>query len=295
MRRAGCQAVSPRSGDNLLDKRDSIMADALLVPASSVQKNCRIKVYPNGEVGEILACSLAKFTPPGWERVDKVQRVRGDGITAEGTERARRRARQHVSDLIKCNSDMDVFFTLTIAPDAVTESGQAVGRTDYDAINKKLQQWLSDRVRRRKMKYVAVYEYHEKNVCEDGKHAIHVHGVCNHDALNMADSGHKYRDKAGHWHHIYNVSDWTLGITTAMYTYGDRWAAAAYISKYIYKSERPVGGRWYMHSHNLQEPRYEYINIDFNATQGHSIYVESAHCTYKYIPPYAIAELHEDA
>lgn len=261
------------------------MADGLLVPSSSgvVLKNCRLKIFPDGTVGEILACSLAKFTPPGWERVDKVKRVCG-GTTVEGTKRSRRRARNHVSDLIRCNGDMDVFFTLTIETDAHTETGQAVGRTDYSAINKKLQQWFADRVRRRGLKYVAVYEYHEK-LEADGKQAIHVHGVANHDALTMVKGKRRFRDKYGHWHRIYNVTDWRLGHTTATYTYGDRWACAAYISKYIYKSERPVGGRWYMHSHNLQEPRFEYLDVDYNAVPGYSVYVPDARCTYKYISP----------
>lgn len=261
------------------------MASSLLaVPAAEVKKNCRLKIFPDGTVSEILACSLAVFVPPGWESEDKQKRPDRCGTgSALDVERARRRARQRVRDLIQCNTDMDVFWTLTLAPDG------PVGRTDYDAVNRKVQQWLADRVRRRGLKYVAVYEYHEK-VESDGRRAIHVHGVANHEALKMVDSGKKYRDKLGHWHHIFNLPDWTLGITTAMYMYGDRHAATAYISKYIYKSERPVGGRWYMHSHNLQEPRYEYLDVDFMTVPGHTVYIEAARCSYKFIP---LCFLHE--
>lgn len=261
------------------------MADGLLgVHGPEVQCNCRIKIYPDGSVGEILASSLAVFTPPGWERVDKPPRgERGCG-TGEDTERARRRAQQRIRDLILCNPDLDVFWTLTLA------EGGDIGRTDYAAVNRKVQQWLADRVRRRELRYVAVYELH-KRVEADGRHAIHVHGVANHNALKMEDSGHKYRDKTGHWHHIYNLTDWTLGHTTAMYTYGVNYAAATYISKYVRKSERPVGGRWYMHSHNLREPHYEYINVDYAKAEGHSVYIPAAHCAYKYIPLYALQDL----
>lgn len=270
------------------------MADgSLLVPrtAENVQKNCRIKIYPDGTVGEILACSMAKFTPPGWERVDKVFRGNSCGCGDEdSTERSRRRARQHVNDLIRCNGDMDVFFTLTLS-DGWLYGGQAQTRTDYKAINRKVQQWFADRVRRHGLRYVAVYEYHKRTE-KDGKQAIHVHGVCNHDALKMVDSGHQYKDKAGHWHHIYNIPNWSIGNTTAMYMYGDRGRATAYICKYIYKSEKPVGGRWYMHSHNLTEPKFEYIDIDFNTAPGKSIFVPESRCSWKYILPCYLSELH---
>jgi hypothetical protein len=254
------------------------MADVLAVPAGQVKRNCRIKVYPDGTVGEILACSLATFVPPGWEAVGTKQHVIGGRSgDAASTERARRRAQQRIRDLVLSNSDLDVFWTLTLAP------GGPIGRTDYAAVNHKVQQWLADRVRRRGLRYVAVYEYHDR-VESDGHRAIHVHGIANHSALRMVDSGRKYQDKLGHWHHIYNLPDWSLGITTAMYLYGDRYAATAYIAKYVRKSERPVGGRWYLHSHNLREPQYDYFDVDFAALPGHEVYVPAARCTYKYIP-----------
>lgn len=266
------------------------MAQSLLAQAAQIKKNCRLKIMPNGEIMEIMACSLSCFVPDGWESVDHDEHIPIPGSAGDGGERARRRAKRHVADLIRCNSDMDVFWTLTLAPDARTEGGTAISRTDYDQVNKKLQQWLADRVRRRDLKYVAVYEYHDR-LEADGKRALHVHGVANHSALRLADSGHKYRDKLGHWHTIYNVSDWRLGITTAMYMYGDRGAATNYICKYIYKSEEPVGGRWYMHSHNLREPRYEYIDIDYMTAPGRTFLVPEAHCSFKVIDPGRIAEL----
>lgn len=259
--------------------------------AGDVAANCRITIYPDGTVGDVLACSLAQFVPPGWEREDKVTRASCGSSSTDGESiaRARRRARKRVRDLIRCNGDLDVFFTLTLAPSWLY-GGHAQSRTDYTMVNRKAQQWFADRVRRRGLRYVAVYEYHHR-LEHDGRHAIHIHGVCNHDALHMVDSGHKYRDRDGHWHRIYNISDWTLGITTAMYLYGDRARATEYICKYIYKSERPVGGRWYMHSHNLAEPQYMYLNIDYESAPGTSIYIPDAHCAYKHVPINALPSL----
>lgn len=264
----------------------------LLAPESAVRKNCRIKIYPDGTIGEILACSLDCFTPPGWERVNPPPR---DNQTSDDNRlinigRSRRRAKQSVSDYIMANRDMDIFFTLTLRPQAESESGKIIGRTDYKAINRKLQQWLADRVRRRGLKYVAVYEYHNK-VESDGLHALHIHGVANHSALQLVPSGRKYRDKLGHWHNIYNVNDWSLGVTTAMYLYGERGRATNYICKYIYKSDEPIGGRWYMHSHNLLSPSYEYINIDFMDAPARAIRIDAAHCAYKWIHPSRINDI----
>lgn len=262
------------------------MADGLLLAAGKVKKNCRVMIYPDGTIGEILACSLACYTPDGWELVtDQPPPIRGD--CGDGGERARRRARRRVEQLIKSNPALDVFWTVTIRPGAVTERGMQIGRTDYKAINRKVQQWLADRVRRRGLMYVAVYEYHHA-LEDDGLHAIHLHGVSNHSALRMEDSGQRYKDKSGHWHRIYNLPDWTLGYTTAMYMYGQRDQAINYISKYIYKSEEPVGGRWYLHSHNLQEPVYRYYDVDFASLPGRAFAIPDAHCAFKRVPVDAI-------
>lgn len=263
------------------------------VSGGQIKRNCRIKVYPDGRIAEVLACSLAQWAPPGWELSDRPEKREstyiGAGSPDEGR-RARRRARKRVIDLVNCNTDMDVFWTLTLREGATTETGQAIGRTDYKALNRKLQQWLADRVRRRGLKYVAVYEYHDR-VEDDGLRALHVHGVANHSALRLVDSKKKYKDKEGHWHKIYNVADWTLGHTTAMYMYGDRRRAINYVAKYIYKSEKAVGGRWYMHSHNLLEPTYEYVDVDFCAAPGRVIPIAEAGCCYKYINPDDLAQI----
>lgn len=275
------------------------MAGDLLLarPAGDVLRNCRVKIYPDGSVAEVLACSTAVFRPAGWEPAEEIaddalarRGSSGSGADA-GRDRSRRRARQHLRDLLLCNPDLDVMWTLTVAPGARTErGGQAIGRTDCAAITRKLQQWLADRVRRRGLRYVAVYEQHQR-LEADGLHAIHVHGVSQHSALKMVDSGHRYMDAGGHWHRVYNLADWPLGITTALYLYGDRGRAASYVSKYISKSDRPVAGRWYMHSRNLATPRYAYIDIDYARAPGHVVRVPEARCAYKYIAPADLADL----
>lgn len=258
------------------------MAKSLFGRAHEIKKNCRITIYPDGSIGEILACSMDIFVPDGWEAVNQDKSISA-GCCSDNTERARRRAQKRIETLIKANPVLDVFWTLTISPEAVTEKGIAVDRTDYDAVCRKLQQWLADRVRRRGLFYVAVFEYHKK-ADEQGKHALHIHGVANHSAMKLEESGRKYKDKSGHWHKIYNVKDWKLGFTTAMYMYGNRDQAIKYIGKYVRKSERPVGGRWYMHSHNLSEPTYKYLNINFLNAPGEAWPCPEARCAFKKIP-----------
>ena len=258
------------------------MAKSLLSTEPEVKKICRITVYPNGEIGEILACSRDIFVPGGWEPLEG-EKTHFGGTIGDGGERARRRAQKRIETLIRCNPAMDVFWTLTIKPNATTETDKLIDRTDYAAVCKKLQQWLADRVRRRGLMYVAVFEYHEKKD-SNGKRALHIHGVANHSAMRLSESGKKYKDKNGHWHKIYNVEDWKLGYTTAMYMYGRREQAIKYIGKYVRKSERPVGGRWYMHSHNLLEPAYEYMNINFQNAPGEAWQCPAAHCAFKSIP-----------
>jgi hypothetical protein len=258
---------------------------AVLAPQTRAQcfRNCKIEIAPTGEVLGATVCSLQRFRPSNIECINPVARGQRGYSAAPDTRAARLRARRRVNQLITCNSDLDVFFTLTLAPDW-TAAGQTHSRTDYAAINRHLQQWLSNRVRRRGLKYVAVYEYHHK-LETDGKPAIHVHGVANHGALVMQDAGRKYQDKLGHWHKIFNMPDWTCGITTAMYMYGDRKAATEYICKYIYKSESAVGGRWYMHSHNLQDVHYHLCNVDYRAAAelGRTVCCQPGHCSYIYI------------
>lgn len=259
------------------------MAKSIYVVSENlVKRNCRIEIFPDGSIGEILVAAKPFFVPGGYETTKKSKLNLERSGNAGDRERARRRAQKRIETLIRCNPLLDVFFTLTLKPDAVTETGIAISRTDYDAVNKKLQQWLGDRVRRRGLHYVAVYEYHNR-VESDGKRALHVHGIANHSALSLVDSGVRHRGKDKKLHNIYNVKDWKLGHTTAMYVYGSREAAIRYISKYVRKSEEAIGGRWYLHSQNLQEPRYVFCNIDFREMEGREFFIDAAKCSFKSI------------
>lgn len=186
---------------------------------------------------------------------------------AELLDASRRRARRKVFDYAICNR-FDYFITLTLAPDKIN-------RRDYRAVIKKLNTFLSNRVQRFGLSYLGVPEYHR-----DG--SLHFHFAVGNgaEAFKLIDSGtvsvdgHKKpikvstADRLGipdeQRHPVYNISDWSLGFSTAIPTYGDRGALAAYLSKELTKdcqkrlvnsgSIDKIGGRWYYHSNNLSKP-----------------------------------------
>lgn len=182
----------------------------------------------------------------------------------DNIERSKRRAKSHLLDFSLCNN-FECFVTLTLNPDSID-------RTDYNAIIKKLNTWLDNRVRRCGLCYVGVPELHK-----DG--AIHFHLLCN-DVLNVVDSGTVIRPTGGRpvkqatairqgfslaeCRTVYNIPDWTLGFTTMVHTYGDVRAVANYIVKYITKGTEKVGGRWYYSGGKLLKPvyRYDYVSFD---------------------------------
>ena len=160
--------------------------------------------------------------------------------TTSGTSKGRRRATVKIFDYIRCNWDLDCMFTLTF-------DGEKINRTSYEDIVKKVGEWFSNRVRRNGLKYIAVPEFHA-----DGK-AIHIHGVCNFEALNVLWSGKVIGGKRA-----YNIVDFTLG-HTAVKRFGkgekDRHAVSVYVAKYITKDSTKVGGRYFFHGGKLEKPR----------------------------------------
>lgn len=180
-------------------------------------------------------------------------------------ERSKRRASKAVKDLILCNG-FDMFCTLTLNPDMIDTK-------DYSSIIKKLNTYLDNRVRRKGLKYVGVPELHKKG-------GIHFHFLCNGEALALVDSGTvsvkgskrpikiSTADRKGipleDRHTVYNISDWSLGFTTAINTYGSAGAVAQYIGKYITKSKEKIGGRWYYSGGDLIRPQYKYDRISFD-------------------------------
>lgn len=204
-------------------------------------------------LGDILSKSvvLSALVPPSLSN------------NADNRQRSISRAMNKCRDYIMSNPDLDMMITLTLSPDKVD-------RYDYIAVMKKVSQWLANRVRRHNLKYVIVPELHK-----DG--AIHFHGFVNSDAVKL----HKTKYKRGYdgstfigatdpkrkGRIIYNIADWDIGYTTAVRigrSDTDRRKTAEYILKYITKSGEKVGGRWYLHSNNLQEPYMIYCEKDFN-------------------------------
>ena len=160
--------------------------------------------------------------------------------TISGNDKGRRRATVKIFDYIRCNWDLDCMFTLTF-------DGAKIDRTSYEDIVKKVGEWMSNRVRRSGLKYIAVPEFHA-----DGK-SIHIHGVCNFSALKTAWSGKIQGGKR-----VYNITDFSLGFTAVKRFGGgdkDRHAVSVYVAKYITKDSEKVGGRYFFHGGKLIKPR----------------------------------------
>ena len=194
---------------------------------------------------------------------------------------SRRRARRKIFDYCICN-DFDLFVTLTL-------DKSLIDRNDYSAVIKKLNTFLDNRVRRKGLRYIGVPEYHKNG-------GLHFHFAMTSNAFNLVDSGtvsiegHKKPVKvstADRWgvdvdkrHTVYNVVDWRLGFSTAIYRYGDRGAFAHYLSKELCKSVQKslcdsgtidkIGGRWYYHGGKLNKPHIELFNSGFDGAVGYS-------------------------
>lgn len=282
----------------LLDNGDSIPSKTrdlshLLRPvqAGALLHNARLKIYPDGSIREIMIASRPIFNPVHAEKhVDKFHHddclkianermfveefdreyasaALGDRWETEKTDRkaanldrARHRARTAVFDLAACNR-FDLFITLTVDP-------ARADRQSYAEIMRTLNAWLSNRVQRKGLKYVAVPEFHK-----DGK-AIHFHALCN-DVLEKVDSGH--RDK--HRRKVYNLPEWPLGFTTAVKLTGEYLAVCRYICKYVTKADQKIGGRWYLSGGDLLRPSYLYADMPLDAVDGKRLEIPQAALT----------------
>jgi hypothetical protein len=158
-------------------------------------------------------------------------------------DRARSRARANVRRLALCN-DFKYFVTLTINPEKIDSY-------DVALVTKRMNQWASNQVKRKGLKYILVPEFHQSG-------RVHYHGFFN-DALEVVDS--KIRDSNGHI--IYNLPGWTYGFTTAIELYGDYHAAIAYTCKYIGKNSEKIGGRWYYSGGDLIKPVEKPVDISY--------------------------------
>ena len=198
---------------------------------------------------------------------------------SDSLDASRRRARRKIFDYCICN-DFDIFVTLTL-------DKSLIDRNDYGAVIKKLNVWLDNRVRRKGLKYIGVPEYHKNG-------GLHFHFAMTSNAFKLVDSGtvsiegHKKPVKvstADRWgvdvakrHTVYNVVDWRLGFSTAIFRYGDRGAFAHYLSKELCKDVQKslvdsgsidkIGGRWYYHGGKLCKPHVVYFNSPFVEARG---------------------------
>ena len=214
-----------------------------------VKNYAKIYTYPCG-VQDIVASSEPDFGDKGWEKsgADAKRRPRSEAHErkssdpkGEDLERSMRRARGKLRRLALAN-DFRWFVTLTLNPELVDSH-------DGAAVVKKLNAWCSNMVQRRGLRYILVPERHKKG-------GIHFHGFFN-DCLEVVDSGHT--DKQGH--KIYNLPQWSLGVTTAIELYDDYTRAVGYVCKYVGKQGEKPAGRWYYSVGDLREPEVTYAEI----------------------------------
>lgn len=172
--------------------------------------------------------------------------------------------KKQIKDLILCGN-FDTFVTLTL-------DGEKIDRQDYGAVIKKVNAYLNNRVKRDGLRYLGVAERHKKG-------GIHFHFLVNGSALKLADSGtvsvqgkkrpikiataDRQNIPLEQRHIVYNVTDWSLGFSTAIECYGDVMSVSAYVCKYITKADEKIGGRWYYSGGKLCKPVVQYGNADY--------------------------------
>jgi hypothetical protein len=61
------------------------------------------------------------------------------------------------------------------------------------------------------------------------------------------------------------MPDWSLGYSTAIRLYGEPQAAVAYVAKYIGKTQRKIGGRWYYSGGDLRRPDIQLTDDDWDS------------------------------
>lgn len=164
------------------------------------------------------------------------------------------RAKMNAFDKILCNPDLDTFATFTISPEYVQD------RTSWDDVYHRLRDWLSNRVKRRGLKYVICPERHKLG-------GIHFHAIMNSSALKLtpATNAHTGTPLVHNGAPLYNVSDFNFGFTSAELIQSatlDREKVAKYIFKYMGKqgTEGKIGGRYALIGGELASPIYVYGN-----------------------------------
>ena len=180
----------------------------------------------------------------------------------ERRKEADRRATRKIEDIVLLNPDMRYFTTLTFDLEKVKSY-------DQEEVAATFTQWLKNNTYRKKLKYIFVPEYHQK----DNK--IHFHGVIN-DTLTFVDSGTRKVNgfhkpvkltkivkwlKAGRitekdvGNVVYNVKEWQFGFSTAECVSKSVKNVVLYVTKYITKDvmgKNKIFGKRYWSSRNIE-------------------------------------------
>lgn len=256
--------------------------------------NARITIYPDGDM-EALICDRAIWTEGERKRAlndakrerrlmaaiesgevrERIESPRKKN-PAQGTEapsaadhdRAVRRAKKRVRDLVRCNPQLTMFYTFTL-------DKEKIDRYDTAPILKALGTWLDNAAQRQGFEYILTPEYHK-----DG--AIHFHALGTR-LSDLSDSGHKEETETGQ-KVIYNVNRWKYGFTTAIEigAEDDRQKVAGYVAKYITKNAEKIGGRYFRHSQKLVEPQHLITYMNYDETEGeYEFRVSEANASFK--------------
>lgn len=183
-----------------------------------------------------------------------------------------KRAKDSIFDLVYSNS-WDWFFTGTFDTKKINSS-------DPNSIRKPLQKWFNNLHVKYGCSYICIFERHKNT---DG---IHIHGLLRENPftplrLVASDTRTFYgfkkpmKERTAKRHGldwskgqiVYNLKTWRFGWSTAIKCYGDRGALSHYITKYITKDNEKIMGRYYWHSRNLEKPRIEYMNVNYDEIQ----------------------------
>lgn len=250
--------------------------------------NTKVKEYKDGSF-DILFCSKAIFKPCGAELRSTcgekpTKRVVNSGGDVPVTTSGLYRAKRKIIDYCLCN-DFNYFVTLTL-------NGDDFCRSDWGAVVKKFNKWLSNRVERNNLKYIFVPEFHK-----DGS-SIHFHGLIN-SGVSLKDSGtvklvgggkpiklstYNKRHNGEECSTVYNISDWKYGFSSAIPLYGDIHCVAHYISKYISKDIATgvkVGGRYYLSGGGLAVPKVSLLDCDFDEIVAEPWGIDGVPYTFK--------------
>lgn len=230
--------------------------------------NVRLKHYRFGDVQSSLYSSPIISGAKRHRLAREVEPTEADRDASHrrSVQNSLKRAKNKIYDIARSNA-WDYFVTFTF-------SKEKVDRYNYDDCSKKLSVWLNNMRKScsADFRYIVVPEMHK-----DG--AFHFHGLfANCDGLSFVDSGK--RDKSGS--HIYNISSYRIGFTTATEV-KNQFAATKYITKYTTKDlmEGTKNKRKYWCSKNCARPLEEYYMLDAREKRALSYELENGALNYK--------------